>query len=189
MMTIFRHVVRMAAPWAIVLLLVSSLGISQLSAESGPLIGKPVYHPESKSYYELVLMEGVYDRKWEHALAYASRRTHKGAKGHLAVVDSPEVHEFLRSTFRPNRQTWIGMRYWCAFRKLQWVTGEILDRGDFKAWNSQWDLSGDRTGCRGTRGDYMPIFYTAYNQGFRWAAQGIAKNWHYYFVQYPTGEE
>ncbi len=188
-MTVFRHAARKLGPWILVLGLVTSLGISQVSGKVEPLTDKPVYHPESKSYFELVQMKGIYKRNWRHALEYASKRVYKGTRGHLAIVDSPELHEFLRQTFRSNRQTWIGLRYWCAFRKLQWVNGKTMNRGDFKAWNAQWDLSGSDAGCRGTRGEYMPIFYTANDRGFRWAAQGIAKNWHYYFVQYRTGEE
>ena len=189
MMTNFRHAVRKLGPWILVLGLVTSLGISQALGKTQSLFNKPVYHPESKNYFELVRMEGTRRRNWGNAFEYASKRVHKGVRGHLAVVDSPEIHEFLRKTFKPNRNTWIGMRYWCAYRKLQWVTGETLERGDFKAWNVQWDLSGDESGCHGAKGVYMPIFYTTYDQGFRWGATGIAKNWRSYFVQYPTGEE
>ena len=171
----------------VILGMASLLAMSPASAAGQkPLFNKPVYHAPSKSYFELVKMNTT--KRWRNAHAEAAQRTYKGTRGHLAVVDSWDLHEFLRKTFRPNAPTWFGLRYWCNVRKLQWVTGEVLERDQFSIWNMPWDLS-DNTGCRGFQGNYMPVFYTPDQRGFRWAAQGIAKFYHYYLVQYPTGEE
>ncbi|MEM7226375.1 MAG: C-type lectin domain-containing protein [Pseudomonadota bacterium] len=166
-----------------------TLAVGQIAATSAqkPLFDTPVYHAPSKSYFALIDMEG-YHRNWAHAAARAAKRSYRGTRGHLAVIDSPELHEFLRITFRPNRPTWIGLRYFCGYGKSQWVTGKVMKKGDYKIWNRPWNRSGNTSGtCSGS--GYLPIYYTAVNRGFRWAAQGPAKNWHYYFIQYPTGEE
>ena len=151
------------------------------------VLERKVYHPESKSYYELVRMTG-HNRRWHHAEKLARQRKHKGVRGHLAIVDSPSVHDFLQKTFKPDKRTWIGLRYWCEFRKSVWVNGKVLSRRDFSIWNVPWDLSAHNVSCDGGMA-YYPIFYTAVNEGFRWAGQGWNKNWHYYIAQYPTGGE
>ena len=73
------------------------------------LYDKPVYYPESGSYYELVKVtpgysvrgENAPEINWNNARRLAAQRTHKGIRGRLAVVKSRAVHEFLRKTFKP----------------------------------------------------------------------------------------
>ncbi len=63
---------------------------------------------------------GHYDlgaKNWRVSSGLAAKRGFKGRQGRLAIVDSQEVHEFLRDTFRPDRSSWIGLRYFCGYNK------------------------------------------------------------------------
>ena len=182
---------QLLAPWILALGFVVALGQGPALGKQRPLFDTPVYHEPSKSYYELIDMKNGsqprYQRMWHHAYNYAVNRTFKGVKGHLAVIDTPEVHAFLRDNLRPDKPSWIGLRYFCQYGKSQWVTGRILDKTDYKNWNQPWDLSGRAAGV--CAAGYLPIYATRVSRGFRWAAQGPGKNWHYMIVQYPTGRE
>lgn len=172
------------------------------AAPPGPLYATPVYDPSSKSYYELVLIQttrystrGAQDIDWTDAEELAEASTFKGVHGRLAVVKNIEVHNFLLTTFRPQWQTWIGLRYMCLSRRLQWTDGTIWKSGMFAAWDEDWDESGYPDGCGGSAGPTVPMSHknmpVAYSQpvrGFRWFATGWAKHFYSYFVEYPTGK-
>ncbi|MHA1113153.1 MAG: hypothetical protein ACTSRY_01420, partial [Alphaproteobacteria bacterium] len=75
-------------------------------AAAEQLLNTPVYNPETKSYFELhtdqPLEDGKlvgYNRKYSIQWFIARRRArnlfHKGVRGHLAVVKSKSVNEFL----------------------------------------------------------------------------------------------
>jgi hypothetical protein len=168
-----------------------------------PLYNKPVYDPVTESYFELVRVEvgnsvrgeGIAAVQWRAARRLATQRLHRGVKGRLAVVRSQHVADFLRYTFRPNQPAWIGLRYWCHLGKLQWVTGEFHERGDYSNWRRVWNVAaGDprsslRANCRGGKGWYFPVHYWSIQDGFYWNANGIAKEFRSYFVEYVTGGE
>ena len=100
------------------------------------------------------------------------------------IVRSPEVHAFLMRTFHPHQGVWIGLRYLCKQRQLQWVTGETVRPGSFQAWHKVWDQSAVG-GC--STQEYLTVVYTPVDEGFRWIAKGVIKEYGYYFVEYPTG--
>jgi hypothetical protein len=100
----------------------------------------------------------------------------------------------MMQTFKlEGEAAWIGLRYVCQTRTLQWVSGESHPATGFKAWDAKWDQSVPGAGCLKTgRGwgerPWMPVAYSPVGQGFRWFAMGGAKEYAYYFVEYPTGK-
>ena len=183
------RLLRVLSSWLLAVGLVSAVGSTQVLGDAKPLVNTPVYYAPAKSYFALVDFRGTgHFRNWIDAARYAANQSYKGTRGHLAVIDSPELHEFLRKTFRPRNPTWIGLRYWCTYGKSQWITGATLRNDEFAIWNRPWDLSG-RGPNQKCPDNYLAIYYTPVDQGFRWAAQSANKNWKFYFVQYPTGQE
>ncbi len=176
-------------------------GAGPLAAEQ--LVNKPVYFPHTKSYFEMVRMStapvnsgiGVVD--WQEANVLAMRRTYKGAPGRLAVVTDGETNAFLRTTFKPEESVWIGLRYWCAFGKLQWVTGDEHPLTAYANWDVIWNRNaiGRNAGnaqnpCpRDQRGAYLGVHYWPVTEGFFWNAHGSPKKFALFFVEYPTGSE
>jgi Lectin C-type domain len=158
----------------------------------------PVYNPASKSYVELVLIKTTKysyrnspDIRWEDAAHLATEMSYKGARGHLAVVNNIETHEFLLRSFQPSVAAWIGLRYWCGVNRLEDVTGRSINKGMFQIWAQPWDHSA-RVGCLEYKSDnkvreFMPVYYLPVNEGFRWAAQGWHKAYYAFFVEFPTG--
>jgi len=177
-----------------------------LAAEQ--LLNTPVYNPETRSYFEFhvdqPLKDGKlvgYDREnsieWYIANRRARNLVHKGVRGHLAIVKSQSVNDFLRETFKPEIPAWIGLRYWCAYNALQWVSGETHKTSAYKNWDAPWRYSalnrgeGDRAppSCpTHIRGNYLPVHYWPVSQGFVWHANGMGKEFRGYFVEYPTGK-
>ena len=164
----------------------------------GPVFDKPIYDPASKSYFELVAVTAlqagaakvgmVPEAPWDKAAAFAAGRVFKGTKGRLAVVKSQETHEFLMQNLRPAYPAFIGLRYYCKERRLEWITGESHAANGFKAWHQQWD-QGDGKLCLGATNPpwWMGVAYTSTKDGFRWVARGYVKHWTAYIVEYPTG--
>jgi hypothetical protein len=156
----------------------------------------PVYDPDSKSYFEMV--DGREDKQaagmargqgpdWAEAFLWAKEREYKGAKGRLAIVKNIATHEFLERTFAPGSDVWIGLRYWCQVRKLQWSDGEMVSPGTFQAWAVNWRQDIYACNSGGGPTDYMPIAYNPIADGFRWIGKGKGKRYYFYFVEYPTG--
>ena len=165
------------------------------------LLDTPVYSPDTKSYFEMVdgshgmvarfpSAAGVVHEgpNWAEAYQLAQERTFKGVRGRLAIVKSFETHEFLSHTFRPKADVWIGLRYWCTARKLQWSDGEMMSPGSFQAWARQWKQDVYACASDGGPREYMPIAYSALPT-FDWIGKGIHKRYPYFFVEYPTGKE
>lgn len=178
------------------------LGTTPVLAQQ--MINKPVYSPHTKSYFELVKMNpnapirsGAGVIEWQEAKALAERRTHKGVRGRLAVIKDPETNAFLRTTFRPEEEAWIGLRYWCAFGKLQWVTGDEHPLTAYANWDIIWNRNavhrnegnGQNVCPRDVRGAYLGVHYWAVNEGFYWNAHAAPKKFPLFFVEYPTGTE
>ncbi len=173
-------------------------GFLALLLSSGPAaaadspFGHPVYNPHTKSYFELrddntdgKIRDGV----WQAAHAHAASLSYKGARGRLAIVADLETHEFLNRNFRIDNATWIGLRYWCTFRKLTWSDGSIHEPAAFSAWAQSWhrmDLP-PCTAAGTAQTGYMSVYYLPTPGGMRWQAVGSSKGFRRYFVEYPTG--
>jgi len=171
------------------------------------LYNKKVYNAETKSYFELYSSDASDPKwkdnvrdfghiKWQQANELVRKRWFKGVRGRLAVVKSRQTHEFLKKNFRPNGPAWIGLRYWCRFRKLQWVTGEIHKLNAFQAWGPVWNIAGAAphknkgiAGCSAAKRDFLPVHYWRMQDGFFWNANARLKEWNQVFIEYPTGKE
>ena len=168
--------------------LVLAIGLAlPLSAEAQYY--SPVYNPHTKSYFEL--RKDNQKGYWVDANNKAKTLSYKGVRGRLAVVEGQDTHSFLQRHFKLDVETWIGLQYWCSFRKLLWVTGEVHDRSAFSPWAANWNRPGIAA-CEdaGTRvSGFMPVYYLPHSQGFRWQAVGSAKGFDRYLVEYPTGGE
>lgn len=152
--------------------------------------GRPIYNPATKSYFEL--RGDNREEVWMNARRRAEALEYKGVRGRLAVVTSPETHSFLAKNFDIDVEAWIGLRYWCTYRKLQWVTGDVLSPEHFTAWASQWNKPEPIGPCEGASTmvtGYMPVFYQPTANGFKWQAVNAGKGYSRYFVEYPTGRE
>lgn len=165
-------------------------------AADGPFPRTPVYNPYSQSYFQL-FGDNVNPGNWEAARARAGKKVFKGVRGRLAVVDSPEIHDFVLRTFDlTERQisVWIGLRYWCSARLLQWEGDRPYSPSDpdqFKVWHTQWSRS-DEDACHFTKSaalGFAPVYYRTLGGLTRWQAVGAAKYFDYYLVEFPTGGE
>lgn len=175
---------------------VISLAIAALIAATGvaaaqgtgsdPVAIKPIYNPQTKSYFELRI-DLPYPSRWPSAVKHARSKFFMGARGRLAIVRDLDTHSFLKANFVLNQQAWIGMRFYCGVRKLVWVDGQEHSRKSFKVWARSWHRTKIR--CKTTRISFMPMYYTESDYGFRWQASGPQKSFVSYFVEYPTGSE
>ena len=163
---------------------------------ANPLPRSPVYNPYSKSYFQL-FDDNENPGHWEAARARANMKAFKGVRGRLAVIDSAETHKFVLDTFDMNRRgisTWIGLRYWCGARLLQWEDHRPFSPSDpdsFRLWHSQWSRT-DENACSftgSTKTGYAPVYYRTMHGITRWQAVGASKYFSYYLVEYPTGGE
>ena len=177
--------------------------VAPARAAGEELLNTKVYFPHTKSYFELVdgvppdtppSLREVYRYNWGQAEKEAKRRSFKGVRGRLAVVRDRTTHDFLRQTFWPRMETWIGLRYICSVRRLLWVDGKVHKRKDFSVWSQVWNVAGTdrlnnpkRSYCGTGSGGYLPIHYWA--ETFRWNANGPLKEYHRFFVEYVTAEE
>ena len=163
----------------------------------GEGLGKPIYNPHSKSYFELRNDLVGNEDTWLRAKSAAERLHYKGERGRLAVVDSLQVHQFLVENFDLTEETWIGLRFWCKYKKLQWINGKVHRRDSFNHWDSRWyryegstdaNLGWCRTDATVATG-FMPVYYLPKEKGYRWQAVGAAKGFRSYLVEYPTSSE
>ena len=168
-------------------------------AAARELLETPVYFPHTKSYFELVPyrtasgeVDDIYGRSWLDSNNLARQRAFKGARGRLAVVRDEPTRVFLRDTFKSERQTWIGLRYWCKDRRLEWVDGKDQGKNDYQVWAANWDLFNFRQKgwCEGwsPQLQFLGAFFMPVQAGFRWATHGSNKYYPRYFVEYPTGK-
>lgn len=156
----------------------------------------PIYNPASKSYFQL-FDDNTYPGNWEAARNRAAMKAFKGVRGRLAVVDSPQTHEFLLRAFDLDRRklsVWIGLRYWCSARLLQWEDGRPFSPSEpdrFRLWHAEWSRS-DENACslsRSAKVGFAPVYYRTIGGLTRWQAVGAAKYFSYYLVEFPTGGE
>ena len=66
-------------------------GTMPAAAQLRPVYDKPVYNPESKSYFELLDGTHIHGQgpTWEQAREMAAERSFGGAQGRLAIIRSP----------------------------------------------------------------------------------------------------
>ncbi|WP_168190280.1 C-type lectin domain-containing protein [Luteithermobacter gelatinilyticus] len=142
----------------------------------------PVYNPDTKSYFELRYSWG----EWQKAQIESQDLYYKGAQGRLAIIDRPEIHQFIISRFRLPGPTWIGLQYFCRSKQLKWVDNSDASKAKFSAWHTDWANTQVRCADKG----YMPVAYVI-EKGYppRWQASGPHKGYQYYLVEYLTGKE
>lgn len=182
------------------------LGLASSPAPAAPVYNKPFYNPETKSYFELYSPDADDPKRnsvrnfgtidYGKAMVLTAKRRYKGSQGRLAVVKTRETHEFLAKHLRPAHSAWIGLRYYCRFKKLMWVNGEVFKVGkDYARWGPQtWRLQGGSprstkiSDCyRNDRGFYLPVHYWGMSEGFFWNANGHAKGFNAMIIEYKTG--
>ena len=112
----------------------------------------------------------------------AGKRNHNGIRGRLAVVDDPELSNFLRQQFAPRTGAWIGLEYNCTLARLTWVNGRSHPRHGFKNWADPWH---NGFACQNRRKPFAPIYVTSVSEGFVWRAENPSKEMREYFVEYP----
>lgn len=159
-----------------------------VAAQLRPVYDKPVYNPESKSYFELLDGRHVHGQgpTWEQARDLAAQRSFGGAQGRLAIIRSPETDMFIRINLRPNQHTWFGLHYDCKQKRLIWTDGTELKQGDYTNWNPRgWYASPQWGFCVG---DYLMPAYLPLHSGIRhWMMQRSPKRYYTFIVEYPTG--
>ena len=147
----------------------------------------PIYNPHTKSYFELRI-DLPRPPNWTTAVRFARTKFFKRTRGRLAVVKDLDTHSFLKANFELHEEAWIGLRYYCSFRKLVWSDGTEQPRRAFKIWAKKWYRTD--VNCRRQPGlGFMPIYYLPNNKGFRWQASGPQKFFPSYFIEYRTGSE
>ncbi len=143
------------------------------------------------SYYQLIsdFTRDNSGATWEDARSLAAERTYKGRHGRLAMLDSAELQNWVLGTFDlPERgyngNTWIGIRYWCSFRKLTDIDGATYSFQSFSAWDTPWYRDG---GTRCEINQKLP-YMGVYIQGTasRWRAAGFLKRYPNFLVEYPA---
>lgn len=180
---------------------VSFVVVSCISAGLHAKTVGPFYHEESGSYFELVDLADSYPAvsnknvaAWYKVRDLAARRVHQGRHGRLAIVDTQSKHRFLQEKFDVREEAWIGLRYFCQYQALMWVTGEIHHRTGFSAWAPRWNVhGGSRTNQIRVKActnylNYYPVHYWPEKDGFLWNANGTFKHFGFFFVEYPPIE-
>lgn len=150
------------------------------AVEQGPFLD-----PRTGSYFELRINR-VNHGYWGYAKKQASSRSYKGRRGRLAVIKDAETLEFLREHFRVNRPTWIGLMFYCKYRKLMWVTGEIQPLHVPGLWAPRW-YRNPQIRCTTERISSMPVFLTPEEHGPVFLqASGPSKSFHSFMIEYPA---
>ena len=148
-----------------------------------PVEQGPFLDPRTGSYFELRVSKRVHNY-WHLAVNDAASLTYKGRQGRLAVIKDPETLDFIRENFRFNEETWIGLRFYCKFRKLVSVTGETHPLRN-QMWAPSWHRGEN---CRTqSQWAYMPILLSMDGRSeAAWQATGPSKVFKSYLVEYPA---
>lgn len=173
-------------------ILLSICLVSAAMAQEAPpsaLIGTPVYDPQAKRYFEVVRLGVGEHSTWTGSARDVGTLVYEGVHGRLAIIDSLEVHEFLLRTFHLGiyNPAWIGLRYLCSKKQLQWVDGRLWKPGEFQAWNTP--FTQDPFFCSGVNdpSDWAGVHYTP-PPNFMWMATGSGKGFEFAIVEFPTGK-
>lgn len=176
----------------VALMLIIGWGAGAARAASGPG-DAPIYSPATKSYFQMVQSTGRHGN-WPEALDQVRGLTYNGVRGRLAVINSPEAHEFIMRNFDVSHPTWIGLRYWCEFRMLEWVglrPFSPTDPDQFQAWHPQW--ARNHAFCPPNAsgpGAFMVVYYQPLGEtSALWQAVRRGKGFGRILVEYPTGGE
>lgn len=186
------HHLRLLLAIAFLLVAVARVSIAQTyqDASPGQIIGVPVYDPEAKRYFALehAQLGPQYLTMWNSVAEQAQRQVYKGVRGRLAIVDSLEVHSFLLRTFRPNhyQSIWIGLRYLCNAKKLEWSDGRLMNPGSFQVWDKEWNQDVYTCNKKSDPNDWAPVAYTG--EMHSWVVKGNTKGYPWYFIEFPTGQ-
>lgn len=149
----------------------------------------PFYNPETNSYFQM--FHQPLDLNWAKANARARQKRYKGQSGRLAIVRDLKTLAFVREKFSKhwnsfrsaNDEVWIGVRFFCKYRKLLWVDGKLQGPKAQGMWHRPWHRTNNRCGGRG----YMSVYLTAASNGTAlWQASGPSKAFHYYLVEYSA---
>lgn len=118
--------------------------------------------------------------RWAQAREEAQRITHQGQRARLAVIPNMQVHACVSQKLVPKAKSeaWIGLRYWCPYRKLQWATGEMRAHSKPSPWALRWSRYGT---CQT---QYTGVYYTTDTK--RWQAVESTKRFRYMIVEYPS---
>ena len=180
----------------VVMFLVCMFCSDALWAAEGASQSGPIYNPATKSYFQL-FDDNLLPGNWEAARKRAATKSYNGVRGRLAVVDSMETHNFILRNFGLNwreASVWIGLRYWCSVRMLQWEGGlpySPSESSHFKMWHSHWSRS-DSNACgadKSRKVGYAPVYYRNIGGTIRWQAVGAAKYFKAYLVEFATSGE
>ena len=168
-------------------------------AQGAESYGPAVYNPHTKSYFRLY-RDNVHPGRWSTAVTRAKTKIFKGVTGRLAHVEDMETHKFLIANLglkKEKEPIWIGLRYWCHLKMLQWTSDRAFSPADsdrFRIWHTNWSAQGpnasacDLTASKGRRG-YAPVFYRTRDSVTRWQATGAAKYFKNYVVEFLTDGE
>lgn len=149
-----------------------------------PVAQGPVHDSRTGSYFELLVSKRAHNY-WHLARDEAGSRTYKGRRGRLAVIKDLETLEFVREHFRLNEEAWIGLQFYCRFRKLVWVSGETQPLRNPGMWAPTW-YRNQNMRCTTQRWDTMPIYLTREGEAeVSWQATGPAKTFVSFLVEYP----
>ncbi len=157
---------------------------------------EPVYDERTGSYFQLVRDQKnggrpAHGPNWAEAAANASSMSYKGRQGRLAVIDSPELYQWILNQWDlaalrggHGGDTWIGLRYWCPYRQLAWSDGTEHSFTSFAPWARPW-YRGDGIRCSKSAIPYMSVYIDPTT--LRWRATGLRKRFMHYIVEYPEG--
>ncbi|MDA5193585.1 C-type lectin domain-containing protein [Govanella unica] len=160
------------------------------SAKAAPILDKPVYNPETKSYFEVVdaaYMNSGQGPNWSEASTVASKKSLGKAQGRLGIIPSAKVEMFIRLNLRPDQNMWIGLYYDCGTQSLVWIDGRTLRSGEYTNWASgDWYIGHANMFCN-TPDPHMPVLIALSEAERKWAIQLPAKRYHLILIEYPTG--
>jgi hypothetical protein len=160
-------------------------------AEEWPGQG-PILDPRTGSYFEIVDRRDVHYQgaNWREANKLAAQKKYQDRIGRLAVVADPETLNFVKSKFNLQFETWIGLRYFCRFRKLLWTTGNVQPLKPMATmWAPQWHRTNITCDTQ-TDMEYMPVYITRSSEGpSTIQASGIEKRMYYSLIEYPKPAE
>jgi len=158
---------------------------------------EPVLHEGTGSYYQLVRdqsRQSTAGLSWDAAAEQARKLRHEGRRGRLAVVDSRALQDWLLERWEPGvlgwgGNIWIGLRYWCDYRRMTWSDGTEHPFSAFAVWDRPWyaTRSGEE-GCSRRGESWLGVFIAGgSSRQWRAASQDIAVA--HYIVEYPPPTE
>lgn len=128
---------------------------------------------------------------WHGARRLAQGFTYEGVRGRLVKLTSPQLESFIRITFRPGTDYWIGVRYNCKTNRMEYADGTPMPPGAYSHWHPvDW---GPRTSVGTPLCTHLDsylgaqIVVTDEREGY-WALRGEPKGFFQFVVEFPVGE-